>query len=168
MKNLFNRNSNVIYVDMDGVLADFDAYVLELTGKRFDVHTQDIQLWNLLANTERLYFQLYPMPRGLELWGKINSHSCTVKILTAIPRRKTIPSAEADKREWVAKYLGNHVNVKIGPHSKDKWKHAKRGDILIDDRLDNIQDWINKGYGIGIHHSDVDNTIEALERSINS
>jgi hypothetical protein len=78
--------------------------------------------------------------------------AANVEFLTAIPRRSSIASAETDKREWIAKYFGPDTKVRIGPYSADKWKHAKAGDILVDDRGDNIQSWINKGFGIGIFH----------------
>jgi diphthamide synthase subunit DPH2 len=55
--------------------------------------------------------------------------------------------------------------VTIGPYSRDKWKHVKNpGDILIDDRADNIEEWIAAG-GIGILHdtNDGERTIRILK-----
>ena len=155
MNVMFNRSLNTIYLDMDGVLADFDKFVLEKMGRTFPHQTGpvgDREMWDFLMKVPNLYYQLEPTPYAMELWEFANHLCPRVELLTAIPRRTTMQEAEEDKRRWVKKYLGEDVVVNFGPYSRDKWKHATPGDILVDDRTDNIQDWINKGFGLGIHH----------------
>ena len=152
---LFNPLVNTIFVDMDGVVADFDAFVLREMGRTFDHASgpqEDKEMWDFLSKVPHLYAQLEPTPYAFDLWHLVNTVGAKVEFLTAIPRRTTMPDAETDKRAWVARYFGEHVPVRIGPYSRDKWKHAARNDILIDDRQDNIQDWTVKGEGIGILH----------------
>lgn len=164
----FDPKVNTIHVDMDGVVADFDAYVMEKMGRTFDHQAGpvgDKEMWKFLESIPNLYFLLPPMPYAKELWEFVHSVGCPVKILTAIPRRTTMPSAEADKRAWFVKHkdiFGENVDVNIGPFSRDKFKHAKPGDILIDDRLDNISAWGTKGQGVGVYHKNLADTITLI------
>ncbi len=169
MRRIFDPASNTIYVDLDGVLADFDKLVLDNLGREFphttnDLEKEDEEMWIFLKNVPQLYLNLDPTPYAFDLWNHIKSFGAHVEILTAIPRRHYIPEAEQNKRDWVAKHLGGDVKVNIGPFSADKWKFAKPADILVDDRTDNIQQWINHGSGIGIVHYYRDhlNTIERI------
>lgn len=155
MIQYFEPSKNTLFLDMDGVVADFDRLVLEKMRRTFD-HVAgpagDTEMWDFLSTVDRLYFRLEPTPYAFDLWELANKQAANVEFLTAIPRRTFIASAETDKREWIAKYFGVEAKVRIGPYSADKWKHAQAGDILVDDRSDNIQAWINRGSGIGIYH----------------
>jgi hypothetical protein len=64
----------------------------------------------------------------------------------------------------VDRYLGAEVPVKFGPYSCDKWKHASRGDLLIDDHPNNVIEWINKGFGISVLHEQYPATRDAVTR----
>ena len=159
MERIFSPSRNTVFLDMDGVVADFDRFVLEKMGRTFN-HISgpagDSEMWDFLQKVDHLYLQLEPTSYAFELWELVNKHAQNVEFLTAIPRRTSMPDAESDKRAWIAKYFGSDVKVRIGPYSADKWKHAKVGDILIDDRRDNIASWIDKGNGFGILHEYTD------------
>jgi hypothetical protein len=50
----------------------------------------------------------------------------------------------------------------FGPYSKDKKDHCVSGDILLDDRKSNIDEW-NQAGGIGIlYRNDLDRVIDFL------
>jgi hypothetical protein len=172
MRN-FNPKVNTIYCDMDGVIADFDDFVLTHMGRTFhhaDGPGADTAMWEFLKTIPHLYLQLKPTPYAKTLWDLINSYGADVQILTAIPRRSPMPDAAQDKRDWMAQHLSKDVSVNMGPYSADKWKHCTPGDILIDDREDNISDWVQKGKGIGILHQykNPEVTYEALKLYCNS
>jgi uncharacterized protein YfaT (DUF1175 family) len=58
------------------------------------------------------------------------------------------------------------MKMDIGPFSHDKQKWCKPGDILIDDRPSNIEEWTGVS-GIAIYHTgDVDKTIKTLNEVI--
>jgi len=169
MRKLFDRQRNTIFLDMDGVLADFDRLVFQIFGKTFGhcrTAAEEGQMWGELMKIDRLYFQLELMPFAQELWEQAHSYGAKVEVLTAIPRHATAPSAEADKRAWIAKHFGEAVSVRIGPYSRDKWRHARRADILIDDRPSNIREWINKGDGIGIFYDDFARVSQRLAHEV--
>jgi 5'(3')-deoxyribonucleotidase len=161
---------NVIYIDMDGVVADFDTFVEGVLGREIGWGTsQDLtdEEWVKLASVDRLYYQLPLMPNATKLvaYAKSLSTRFYVGFLTAIPRRTTIPTAQADKLAWLDMYFPG-MRMDIGPYSRDKQKWCTPGDILIDDRPSNIAEWTAAG-GIAVYHTgDVDATIKYINRTI--
>jgi len=161
---------NVIYIDMDGVVADFDTFVGGVLGREIGWGTsQDLtdDEWVKLASIDRLYYQLPLMPDATKLvaYAKSLSTRFYIGFLTAIPRRTTIPTAQADKQAWITKYFPG-MRMDIGPYSRDKQKWCIPGDILIDDRPSNIKEWEAAG-GIAIYHTgDVNATIKHINKVI--
>ena len=157
-----------IYVDMDGVVADFDTFAEELLGREIGWGTtQDLSdaEWVKLASVDNLYYQLPLMPDATKLIAYLMSLNSRfhIEFLTAIPRRSTIPTAQADKQAWIDKYFPG-MKMNIGPYSHDKQKWCTPGDILIDDRPSNIEQWTAAG-GIAVYHTgDVDASIKYLNK----
>jgi hypothetical protein len=164
----FDPSYNVIHCDQDGVLADFDLY--KKTHLSSEAQTDDDQMWAEIKQISGFYRKLKATPYARKLWDAIKLCGSDRCILTALPRKSTMPDADTDKRLWVndnrsTVFGGDKPTVKFGPYSKDKHKHAEPGDILIDDRLDNIEQWIAAG-GIGIHHTgNVEQTIRLLHEA---
>lgn len=148
-----------LYVDMDGVLADFDTHHANTFGVKSSVHN-DVVDWKKIEKIKDYYLHIPPMPDLGELWAFLEPLSPTV--LTGIP--STIGEAAANKRAWVNKHLGPYVPVICCP-SKEKCLHAKPGDILIDDWEKYKQLWVAKG-GRWITHTSAENTIKELRRML--
>lgn len=160
-----------IYLDMDGVVADFDTFVSNLLGRPigWNDSKQDLtdEEWVKLASVDRLYYQLPLMPDATKLVAYVKSLSTrfNVRFLTAVPRRTTMPLARVDKQAWVDKYFPG-MRMDIGPYSHDKQKWCSPGDILVDDRPSNIEQWKAAG-GFAIYHTgDVDATIKRINKVI--
>ncbi len=159
-----------IFLDMDGVVADFDTYVSAFLGRPIGWGTStDLtdEEWARISSADRLYYNLPLMPDATKLVAYVKSLSTrfNVGFLTAIPRRNTMPSAQSDKQAWVDKYFPG-MRMDIGPFSRDKQKWASPGDILVDDRPSNIAEWSAVG-GIAIFHTgDVDATIKRINEVI--
>lgn len=163
------RDDIKIYFDMDGVLADFKGYLdnhniayvpHNTTDKEADAH-----MWECIKNVHRFYYQLEPVPGVPELFEQLNKkYHC--EILTAIPKPHwgLVGTAE-DKREWIAKYLGEGVLVNIVYREQKKEFARNRKCILIDDLEKNIREWNEYG-GTGIlfegETAAVLNQVEAL------
>jgi hypothetical protein len=154
-----------IFVDLDGVLSDFDTAVKDLTG-HFPWELPDSRMWPRLAKTPEFYTNLPWMPDGYELWSYIRGYLPVV--LTGVPRGKW---AEQQKRDWCARELGEDVPV-ITCFSRQKpekaWEHlAEEGDtratpVLIDDR-ERIREAWEAGGGVFIHHRSAGSSIEELQ-----
>lgn len=125
-----------LYVDLDGVLADFDRGYEQLTGVRptrtnataglSQPDGEDVD-WNQVRQQDHFYRDLPAMPDFPATWARISRYRPIV--LTGIPYG--VPTAEADKHEWVRRYLPGTLVICCA--SRDKAKQCRPGDVLIDD-----------------------------------
>ena len=153
----------ILHVDMDEVIADFQ--------KGYEIQTKipwhiarelpDELFWDNISRIPDFFYYLPLMPDAMELWNAIKF--LDPRILTAIPRVSTRPSAGSEKRRYIAAHFGEHVIVNLSPSAAAKIRFYRPGtkDILIDDRKDTIDTWNNAG-GIGIFHTSANNTINQL------
>lgn len=146
-----------VFVDMDGVLADFDTHYRNLFGVQPDKKVDNVD-WKKVANTAGFYGNIPPMPDMWSLWEYVEDLTPKPIILTGIP--SSVEEAASNKRTWVTKHLGN-VQVICCP-SKDKSLYAQPGDILIDDWERYKDRWIDKG-GRWITHTSAKSTIAQLQ-----
>lgn len=146
-----------LFVDLDGVLADFDEGYERKFGVRPSIGTDNVE-WKNIEGESNFYRHLPPKGDAFELWSAIVRLQPTV--LTGIP--KDVPSAAADKRAWVAKMFGPMVPV-ITCLSKEKCLHAKPGYTLIDDWEKYRHLWEERG-GVWITHLNAELTIQELKR----
>jgi len=178
----------IIYLDMDGVLADFDrgakAFGFDTTTlnhSRSELNQQSIAiketLYDAIAFTE-FYAELPFMPDGLELWNALRGYRPF--ILTGLPsfrHRVDAKAAHEDagekKRQWCRKYLGLHDQERVictlswkkksyvGHHGPAEYA------LLIDDRERNITEWKEAG-GVGLLHRSTSKTLEELQLLLGS
>jgi hypothetical protein len=144
-----------IFLDLDGVLADFDRGVLELTGKRPE-ELPPARMWSAIARHEDFFGTLALMEEAHRLWEFCAPHG--PKILTGLPRGKW---AAPQKHRWVAKMLGADVEV-ITCQSSHKYRWSGPGHLLVDDRASLQLPWEEAG-GHFILHRSVEHTLEQLE-----
>lgn len=146
-----------IFVDMDGVLADFDSHHGTVFGVRACKLADNVD-WQKVRAVPGFYADIPPMPDMRELWDFVCRLTPKPIVLTGVPY--SVEEAPANKRGWVKHHLGEFVEVRCCP-SKDKSLHAKPGDILIDD-WDKYRDlWIGKG-GRWITHTSAESSIQQL------
>ncbi|HVY59143.1 MAG TPA: hypothetical protein VHA77_14925 [Xanthobacteraceae bacterium] len=144
-----------LFVDMDGVLADFDAHHEAIFGVRPDKIADNVD-WEQVRRVRDFYLDIPPMADLQILWGYIEKYRPIV--LTGVPA--AVAEAPDNKRAWVRKNLGDHVEVRCCP-SKDKYLHAAPGDLLIDDWEKYRHLWVGAG-GRWVTHRSADETIRTL------
>jgi 5'(3')-deoxyribonucleotidase len=134
-----------IYIDMDGVVADWESLANTILGKKcpgYDRWPDDE--WQRLREVEHFYRVLPKMPKADEMMylaRKFRDHlGWELYMLTALPHDDSHPECTPDKISWMKEYYPD-VEVKFGPYSHDKWKHANTGDVLVDDRTSNCDEW---------------------------
>lgn len=146
-----------IYLDCDGVLADFDQGAIEILGmppRAFEKRYGIAAFWRELARHPDFYGSLPLMPDAMRLFEAVR-HLDPI-ILTGLPRGKW---AAPQKVRWAADHFpGTRILTVM---AVDKRNHAQQGDILVDDQLKHAHLWEGAG-GIFVHHHDADSTIAAL------
>jgi len=173
------KSNYMLFVDLDGVLADFDKGYKELTGvttKHADAQGKE-EFWGLFLNNlndknieeEDYWANLEWMSDGKELWDYVKEYKPYV--LSAPSTDQTIPREERyklhnnssmrGKNTW-GQRLDNMKKMYFRP-AKLKSDYAGPNKILIDDRKDTIDMWNQKG-GIGIHHTSTASTIDQLKK----
>jgi hypothetical protein len=150
------RSAFTLFIDLDGVLADFDRGVEAVLGRRPDQVPTGI-MWRALAQQPDFFGTLQCMADARQLWEFCRPYAPT--ILTGLPMGQWAP---AQKRRWVASMLGTDVRV-ITCMSRDKPRYSGPGHILIDDR-EKVRDGWEAAGGIFIHHRSARQSIAALRR----
>ena len=144
-----------LFVDMDGVLADFDTGYEQVFGFRPSKADDNVD-WDAVRAVEGFYENLPPMSDLAELWYYVKPLSPI--ILTGVP--SDVPEAADNKRAWVIKNLGPDVEVRCC-RSREKSLHAAPGDILIDDWEKYKDLWLAVG-GRWITHISASQSIREL------
>lgn len=148
-----------LYLDCDGVLADFERGARELLGMPVDAYIARHgagRFWQQLARAPEFYGTLPLLPDAMELFDAVR-HLHPV-ILTGLPRGTW---AAPQKVKWAARHFpGTRI---IACMAVDKRKHAHPGDVLVDDMLKHRHLWEDAG-GIFIHHRDAASTLHQLAR----
>lgn len=145
-----------LYLDLDGVLADFDAHVTALFGRPPSAMSLE-EMWRAAARTPGFFETMPKTPDADELWAHCEPFA--PHILTGLPRGDW---AEAQKRRWVRRHFGEHVAVTTCM-ARDKCRYASPGDVLVDDTTRYAHLWEAQG-GIFVRHTSAAASIEALRR----
>ena len=152
------------FFDMDSVLVDFNAEFQ----KHLPGHTEetDWEWQELHAKCPDIYAIAPPMPDLEELLQYVCMSWERHYILTAIPKRWAWPDVTKQKRGWINKHIP-HISddrIRFGPYAEDKQFHCTGPkDILIDDKIRNIEQWRARG-GTGICHISAKDTIQQLQK----
>ena len=162
----------MIYLDMDGVLADFDRGVNELCGMKassqvgkYEDPEYDGRMWEAIRKIDHFYDRLELMPGAKEMFDLLyGKYGDRCEILTGIPKEdRGIVTAAEDKVAWTRRLLSEDIRIHTVSR-KEKQGFCTGADcILIDDRDKTILEWREKG-GTGILHRSAEETIRELEK----
>jgi 5'(3')-deoxyribonucleotidase len=152
-----------VFLDSDQVLAATHLYFEELFGF---IPQNSKDFWRHVNEYEvaggRFFYEISPMPYANKLIAMARDSGLEVRILTATGNN--FESVSEQKISW---YLHNFripaEQIILVPHSEDKARVCKPGDILIDDDMRSIGPWCAAG-GIGIQHRDFETTLREFEK----
>ena len=117
-----NNKKQIIYVDMDGVLVDFESGIEQAEPDLLRTYQGQYD------NIPHIFSWMKPIPGAIEAFKKLNE-KYDMYILTTAPWRNE--TALQDKKDWLNKHLGEIIKKKV------IFSHHKElliGDYLIDDR----------------------------------
>jgi len=157
-----------IYVDMDGVVADFDQRFIDLSGmlpREFEAKYGKNAFWDFIDegdNKLKFWVGIPQMSDAQQLMDFVSKYD--YEMLTAPSLKK---QSLMGKGLWMINQTKKglfpskpKVNYKSAKNKKD---FAAPNHILIDDKASTIDSWNTAG-GIGILHTSAANTISQLKK----
>jgi 5'(3')-deoxyribonucleotidase len=160
---------------MDGVLADFNTaarHYLRATAQDEAAAAQagrwPAREWRRLVAVPNFYRHLPKMPEADELVKLAQRFQAElgwdIRILTAIPTNNEVPDVFQDKFDWMAEHYPG-IRLCFGPYSHDKHRHAQPGDILVDDRTSNCNEWRTAGgIAVQVHSGRYQHSLQELTK----
>ena len=146
-----------LFLDCDGVLADFDEGARQLLGMSaaaFEAKHGRREFWRRIATASNFYGTLPEMPDARQLFDAVAHLQPT--ILTGLPIGNW---AAPQKIAWAATHFPG-VPI-ITCMARDKHKHMAAGDVLIDDRENHRAAYENAGV-VFVHHRDAADSLNQL------
>ena len=169
----------IVFLDLDGVLVNMHDGLQQKTGFTFprersvENKVKIHKMWLDLARDHKTFWiDLEPMDRYMEIYDAAKELHATPFVLSATPENYDFGVlhrlCKDQKKAWTVKHIGDHMHSKTfitKSKLKQEWVGMEGDDyqyVLVDDHPGNIKRWKKAG-GIGIHHTDVDTTLEALK-----
>jgi len=142
----------IVYVDMDGVLADFFGEVAREHDVAYwrEIHRKDLGI-DQIAQQPDFFAGLPVLPNAGKFMKGVINLSKKYSILSS-PLLSNVEESSREKLEWLQRHLKDHQPQSV-IFDHEKYKFAKQAggtpNILIDDWDTNIKLWEANG-GIGI------------------
>ena len=157
-----------IYVDMDGVVADFDQRFLDLSGmmpREYEAKYGRDAFWEFIDEGEnklKFWVGIPQMSDAQSLMDYVSQYDYEMLTSPSIKQQSLM-----GKGLWIKNQTKNglfkskpKVNYRF---AKKKIEFAAPNHILIDDKASTIDSWNSKG-GIGILHTSAADTINQLKK----
>ena len=170
-KELIRATANTkIYLDMDGVLADFFAEYAKLagvtTGNYRDIPPSSTDpTLNKMVGTD-FFSRLPKFPTADNLVNLVLNYVKSYGICSS-PLRGDFKNSEQHKRIWIKRHLNPQPTEIIITSQKEQYAVNPDGspNILIDDRGVNIVAWRARG-GIGIKYQADEDSLDIVARGL--
>lgn len=146
-----------LFLDCDGVLADFDEgarRLLGMTPAAFEAKHGRREFWRRIATAKNFYEDLPEMPDARTLFDAIAHLKPT--ILTGLPIGNW---AAPQKIAWAAAHFPGVAIITC--MARDKHKHMAAGDVLVDDRENHRSAYEAAGV-VFVHHVSAEDSLRQL------
>ena len=159
----------IVYVDMDGVLADMWGQVANHHGVQNWRKARKKQKIEQIAKNPNFFRKLPALPNAGKLIRGVLSAVGQYSILSS-PLMSRVTQSTEEKTDWLQHHLSKHPpNAIVYDHNKEKYARQSDGtpNILIDDYETNIRLWRERG-GIGIlyQYQNIDDVLDQLTRAL--
>ena len=150
-----------LFVDMDGVLTDFDGrfnQLIHTSPSRFErMHGTESFVEEVIKHGTEFWSGMSWTAEGRELWNYLKKFRPTI-----LSRPLDDEVSTMGKMQWLISNVGRTVPFMF---AQEKEQYASSNRILIDDNFDNIDKWKKAG-GVGILYISNEQTINELKKTI--
>jgi len=160
-----------VYVDMDGVIADFFTALAEF---RKVNHWKDQGEITLDTSIKELrgtnFFETLPVfPFAKKLVDLVKSYTGGDYYINTSPLRDDLENSRKYKTKWLEKhdFKPNDIIVTKRKESYAVDKQTGIPNILIDDRPKNLEKWVARG-GIGIRYQANEDSLDLIKKGLDN
>lgn len=129
---------NEIYLDMDGVLCDFDSYI-----EYYNVRKENGKVnWGRLSSIGSIFWANMPVIiEGYKLYNMLVPYCKEHNIILGIMSAISLPCGKLGKRYWLEKTCPeiDKDYIHLFNKGKNKWTMSAPNRLLIDDNIENCE-----------------------------
>lgn len=159
-----------IFIDMDGVLANFDKTAEKILRTnniyKYEFIWGPEAFWSEINKHEDFFLSLELMPDAAILWNAV--YHLKPRVLTALPKTNG-DRVKSQKEAWISMNIGGFSDYDVPVitcKTHEKPSYCNYGDVLIDDRAVNKPAWIAKGGRYIVHTSAADSVKQLQEMGV--
>lgn len=142
----------VVLLDVDGVVADFVSYYLDVVRRRLkrDFRQEDVTAWDVgsalsLSDYDRELVHrdlfapgvAYHMPIYSGAWTGVRNLNEIAQVVFVTSHLKENLTWVSDRDRWIDFHFGPSAPPTVYTHHK----HLVRGDVLVDDKPSAVEKW---------------------------
>ena len=161
--------SSRVYVDMDGVIADFFSALAEFRKVNHWKDKGEITLDTSIKELQGTnFFETLPVfPFAKKLVDLVKSYTGGDWYINTSPLRDDHKNSEYYKTKWLEKHNFDPKDIIVTKRKESYAVDKKTGipNILIDDRPKNLERWVARG-GVGIRYQANEDSLDLIKKGL--
>ena len=158
-----------VYVDMDGVIADFFSALAEFRKVNHWKDQGEITLDTSIKELQGTnFFETLPVfPFAKKLVDLVKSYTGGDWYINTSPLRDDHKNSEYYKTKWLEKHNFDPKDIIVTKRKESYAVDKKTGipNILIDDRPKNLERWVARG-GVGIRYQANEDSLDLIKKGL--